>query len=84
MKKQLETMNKIIDNLDNIRLELKQKALVNGDTKCARMEHELKEQIMELISVQAVINGLDEFLDNNEVLYSKGALHHEIKKLNNK
>ena len=74
-------MNKIIDNLDNIRLELKQKALVNGDTKCARMEHELKEQMAELITVSTIIDTIDEFLEAGNIISPEGAIHDAVKNL---
>ena len=77
-------MKKIIDNLDNIRIELNQKALVNGDTKCARMEHELSKQIMELMSVQTVLDAIDEILDKGASIVPDGAILQEIKKLKNK
>lgn len=37
-----------IDNLDKIRLDLKKKALLCGDTTCALLEYELGQEIKEL------------------------------------
>jgi hypothetical protein len=77
-------MNKIIDKLDKIRLELKKKALVNGDTKCARMEYELGKQIMELMSAQTVLDATEEILDKGASIVPSGAIHEELKKLKNR